>query len=198
VEHASALGAWESFYVIVGSSAAGLTGLQFVVMALLADVRRKSSEKEISAFGTPTVVHFGAALLVSAVLSAPWPSLHGAAIAVAAIGVGGLSYAITVIVRARRQRKYVMVFEDYVWHIVLPFVAYGAMAFSAYALWRTELVPLFVIGGVSLLLVSIGIHNAWDTVTFLLLDELKVRTDDSIVVEQPASGDTGSVTHRIQ
>ena len=30
---------WESFYVIVGSSGAALTGLQFVVIALLADVR---------------------------------------------------------------------------------------------------------------------------------------------------------------
>ena len=31
------LAAWESYYVIVGTSAAALTGLQFVVMALVAD-----------------------------------------------------------------------------------------------------------------------------------------------------------------
>ena len=37
VDHASvsSLAAWENFYVIVGSSAAALTGLQFVVMALV-------------------------------------------------------------------------------------------------------------------------------------------------------------------
>ena len=32
----SALSRWENFYVIVGSSAGALTGLQFVVMALIA------------------------------------------------------------------------------------------------------------------------------------------------------------------
>jgi hypothetical protein len=65
MEHASALRAWESFYVIVGSSAAALTGLQFVVIALISDLRRRSTEREISAFATPTVVHFTAVLMLS-------------------------------------------------------------------------------------------------------------------------------------
>lgn len=34
---ASPLKAWESFYVIVGSSAGAMTGLQFVVMTLIAE-----------------------------------------------------------------------------------------------------------------------------------------------------------------
>lgn len=66
----SPLAAWETFYVIVGSSGAALTGLQFVVIALVAESRRKSTFKEIDAFGTPTIVHFCAVLLVSAILSA--------------------------------------------------------------------------------------------------------------------------------
>jgi hypothetical protein len=56
---------WENFYVIVGSSAAALTGLQFVVIALVVDVRRRSSSREIDAFATPTIVHFCAVLLIS-------------------------------------------------------------------------------------------------------------------------------------
>ena len=68
---------WESFYVIVGSSAAALTGLMFVVVALVAESesRRRDAASGIDAFGTPTIVHFCSALLVSAVLSAPWASL---------------------------------------------------------------------------------------------------------------------------
>jgi hypothetical protein len=50
----SGLAAWESFYVIVGSSAAALTGLQFVVVALLAENRIRSTTREIDAFATPT------------------------------------------------------------------------------------------------------------------------------------------------
>ena len=66
------LPAWDNFYVIVGSSAAALTGLQFVVMTLISEMRQASNENTIDAFGTPTVVHFCASLLISAVLSAPY------------------------------------------------------------------------------------------------------------------------------
>lgn len=67
----SPLATWESFYVIIGSSAAALTGLQFVVIALIAEARTRSTPREIAAFGTPTIVHFCAVLLLSAILSAP-------------------------------------------------------------------------------------------------------------------------------
>lgn len=63
------LAAWQNFYVIVGSSGAALTGLQFVVIALVAQSRRRSTLREIDAFGTPTVVHFSSVLFVSAILS---------------------------------------------------------------------------------------------------------------------------------
>ena len=36
----SLLTGWENFYVIVGSSAGGLTGLTFVVIALVRDAQR--------------------------------------------------------------------------------------------------------------------------------------------------------------
>jgi hypothetical protein len=50
---ASPFSVWESFYVIIGSSAAALTGLQFVVIALIAEARTRSTSREIAAFGTP-------------------------------------------------------------------------------------------------------------------------------------------------
>jgi len=69
--------AWESFYVIVGSSAGALTGLQFVVLTLITEAGMvRGAGETLSAFGSPNVVHFCAALLVSAILSAPW---HAAA-----------------------------------------------------------------------------------------------------------------------
>ncbi len=71
------LAGWESFYVIAGSVAGTLIGLQFVVIALIADSRRRTTSPEIAAFGTPTVLHFCAALLLSALLSVPWASPSG-------------------------------------------------------------------------------------------------------------------------
>src|SRR6476619_6039835 len=90
------LTAWESFYVIVGSSAAALTGLQFVVIALVAETTRRSSSGEFAVFATPNVVHFGGVLVVSAILSAPWHTLTGVAIALVAGGALGIWYTLTV------------------------------------------------------------------------------------------------------
>jgi hypothetical protein len=57
----TALGGWENFYVIVGSSAGALIGLQFVVMALVSDMPRTPNQAQTGhAFATPTIVHFGA------------------------------------------------------------------------------------------------------------------------------------------
>jgi len=164
-----ALAGWESYYVIVGSSAAALTGLQFVVIALVAEVSARASEDQIGAFGTPSIVHFCVALLVSATLSAPWRSLASAAVVIGLVGLSGLLYAAIVIRRARQQEGYQPVFEDWLWHAALPVVAYGMLTGGAIAMGRHEHESLFVIGAATLLLVFIGIHNAWDTVTFIAL-----------------------------
>src|SRR5262249_9055312 len=91
---ASPFVAWESFYVIIGSGSAALTGLQFVVIVLSAELNAPGSDSITRAFGTPTIVHFCAALFISAILSAPWPALASAGIALGAGGVAGFVYAV--------------------------------------------------------------------------------------------------------
>ena len=167
---APALGAWESYYVIVGSSAGALTGLQFVVIALIAESRQRATLRQIDAFGTPTIVHFCAVLLVSAVVSAPWHGLSNAALLLGASGVAGLGYIALVIRRALGQTAYRLVLEDWIWHIVLPLAAYAILLSAAVTLERTTVTALFMIGAVSLLLLFIGIHNAWDTVTYIAVE----------------------------
>jgi hypothetical protein len=163
----SYLAAWESFYVIVGSSAGALTGLQFVVMALVADSERRSTMHEVGAFGTPNVVHLCAALLVSAILSAPWHRLSSAALGLGICSAAGLIYVALVVRRARRQTGYAPVLEDWVWHAVLPIVAYGMLLVASVFFPRQPDPSLFFIGAAVVLLVFIGIRNAWDTVTYI-------------------------------
>ena len=71
--------AWESFYVIVGSSAGALIGLQFVVLTLIAERPHARMAEASAAFSTPSVVHFGVVLLLSAVGSIPWHSISALA-----------------------------------------------------------------------------------------------------------------------
>jgi len=163
----SALHAWETFYVIVGSSAGALTGLQFVVLTLITEsgVIRGSSEA-LAAFGSPNVVHFCLALLVSAILSAPWHGLGTPGIAAALCGAGGLAYACTVLRRAVRQKDYKPVLEDWIWHTALPFIAYVVLTVAAVTLPRAATASLFAIAASELLLLFIGIHNAWDAIAY--------------------------------
>jgi len=183
----SPLIAWESFYVIVGSSGAALTGLQFVVIALIADARtqgaaraQKSNDQSIAAFGTPTIVHFCSVLLVSAILSAPWHGLSSVGLTLGVCGLVGVVYGVIVVRRARRQTEYRPVWEDWLWHAVLPLIAYALILISAIVLRSYPQRALFVIATMALLLLFIGIHNAWDTVTYIAVGGLQPPTESSV------------------
>jgi hypothetical protein len=190
---APSLEAWGNFYVIVGSSAGALTGLQFVVMTLIAqtDMARGRGES-ISAFGTPNVVHFCAALLVAAILSVPWSGLGAAGLAVAACGAIGEIYSVVVARRARRQQEYQPVFEDWVWHAALPVMAYLVLLVAGLALGRGPGGAMLAIGAAVLLLVFIGIHNAWDTVTYVTMRSGAQRREDRGEGAKPEPADSAS------
>ena len=161
------LSGWENFYVIVGSSAGALIGLQFVVITLIADLPVvRDAERAGSAFATPTVVHFGAALLLAAILSAPWHGIGPAAVLLGIAGISGLVYSVIVTHRTRRQTAYKPEFEDWLFHVLLPFAAYATLALSAYAARSHARQALFGVAVAALLLLFIGIHNAWDAVTY--------------------------------
>ena len=169
--HASLLplAAWENFYVIVGSSAAALTGLQFIVIVLGAEVNAKSSSMITRAFGTPTIVHFCAVLLLSAMMSAPWPTLANVALALGVCGGIGVVYGAIVVWHAIRQTDYEMVLEDWLFHCAFPLLGYALLAAAAVELPRYPLISLFLIAAIGLLLLFVGIHNAWDSVTYIAI-----------------------------
>ena len=163
----SPLASWQNFYVIIGSAAAALTGLMFVVITLVMGTRARRSSGTLGAFGTPNVVHFGIALLVAAILSAPWLALWNAGLLLGLTGVGGVIYVVIVFRRARHQTDYQPVLEDWLWHTVFPLISYTALVVAAIVLLGNPALALFVIAAVALLLLFIGIHNAWDTVTYV-------------------------------
>jgi len=165
----SVLGHWESFYVIVGSSAAALTGLMFVVITLIADSKMPRSLKQINAFATPTVVHFTAVLTISAVLSAPWSHVRTAAMVLGLSALGGIAYMVIVLRRLLQETQYAKVLEDWVWHVVLPTLAYGGLFAAHMGLRHEQDWALYAIGAVAVLLLFVGIHNAWDTVTYAVV-----------------------------
>jgi hypothetical protein len=165
----SELAEWDSFYVIVGSAAGALIGLQFVVMTLIAERPPLHAAAAGAAFATPTIVHFSAVLLLSALLRAPWQAITPAAALWGLVGLSGAAYSVIVVRRIRVQTAYRPEFEDWLFHVLLPLVAYASLALSAFAASSHIREALFGVGAATLLMLFIGIHNAWDNVAYHVL-----------------------------
>jgi hypothetical protein len=166
-EPAELLGAWSSFYVMIGSAAAALTGLMFVVMTL---IRENSVTKDgVSAFSTPTVIHFSCALFVSALMAAPFRSFVPIAIILGLGGVAGMLHVVRVAVGTAKLETYRPDAEDWTWNVLLPLIAYAMIVGGAIALHPIPSQALYAPAAAVTILVFVGIHNAWDVVTYLAI-----------------------------
>jgi hypothetical protein len=160
------LSEWETFYVIVGSSAGALIGLQFVVLTLIAERPSTRVAEASAAFATPSVVHFGVVLLLAALVSAPWQTIGPVAALWGMLGVVGIIYSVLVARRMKSQKAYTPVLEDWLFFLLLPLAAYVMLAVAALITQRRTRPAMFILGAATLLLLFVGIHNAWDAVTY--------------------------------
>ena len=159
---------WANFYVIVGSSAAALTGLQFVVMALLNDTSNVvGGEEELSAYATPKIVHFSAVLLISAICAMPHQSDNSLGICLIVTGFAGVIYAAFVWTAAQKTRQYTPVLEDWIFHVILPISGYALLFASGIAELGAHEGALYIVASVVLILLFVSIHNAWDTAVYI-------------------------------
>jgi hypothetical protein len=161
------LHAWETFYVIVGSSAAALTGLQFVVIALNKETRLPSDTGAVSAFATPNVVHFCAVLTVASLITMPGHTALSLSICLAVLGAAGVAYSLNTARLARRQTGYEPVLEDWLFHVGFPILSYAALFITGTAAYSHITGSLYVVAAASLALLFIGIHNAWDSAVYI-------------------------------
>ncbi len=99
---------WQNFYMIMGTAAATLTGLMFVATTLIArlDTHESIANAGISAFNTPTVVHFCAVLLLAGILSAPWEAFSSVRLLLGLFGVGMVFYQLIIMRRMWRMPHY--------------------------------------------------------------------------------------------
>jgi len=157
---------WESFYLIVGGAAGALIGLQFVVMTLIHTRVRVTDPVVGHAFATPTIVHFCIALFLSALVRAPFQSMKSVAIIWGLVGLVGFFYCGLIHRRIRIQDSYEPEFEDWLFHVLLPLASYLTLVISAIAVLFQYHNTLFAVGAAALVLLFVGIHNAWDAVTY--------------------------------
>lgn len=155
---------------MIGSAAAALTGLMFVVVTLVYGEERVGRDpRGISTFSTPNVLHFAEVLFVAAVLSAPWRTVTLPGLLLGIGSAYGMAHLATVTLSAGRLATYTPDIEDWIWYAALPLLTYAAILAGAVMLFVKPVDAMFAFGAGAVVLIFIGIHNAWDVVTFLAL-----------------------------
>lgn len=163
---------WSNFYVIIGTTAGALTGLTFVVITLSGGTGSGADSAAtrltgLRAFITPTAVHFGSALWLSALLCIPRHTALSAAICIGATSVAGIIYTVRVLSLMDAIRaEYHPFLADWIWNFVLPALAYLSLLAAALLITPYPQQALDVVAIATLLLLTIGIHNAWDVVVW--------------------------------
>jgi hypothetical protein len=167
---AVSLAEWETFCVVVGAAAAALTGLMFVVIVLGADRKAFRSPRSVSGFATPNVLHFCAVLLICTLLSFPGHTRLSLAACCGSVGFAGAVLTLWVFRLVQLQEQYKMILADWVWYVTVPLLAYLALTLSAAAAMRGAAWVLHVIAAATVVLLFVGVHNAWDTAVYLAIE----------------------------
>jgi hypothetical protein len=163
---------WQNFYMIIGTAAATLTGLMFVATTLIAGIETQVSTLNAgtSAFNSPTVVHFCAVLLIAGILSAPWQAFSSISLLLDLLGLGMVLYQLIVMRRMRHIPHYQTTLNDWLWYMAFPLTAYIGLIVAAIALPANPALALYIIGAAMVVILFIGIRNAWDLVTYLAVE----------------------------
>jgi len=197
---------WENYYVILGSSAAALTGLTFIVITISSgeggSFANSASARLLGlrAFITPIAVHFCAALWLSVLLSVPGLTVTRLAICLGITGVVGVMYCARVIGwMLQALVNYKPFLDDWIWNAFLPSSAYLCVLVVALILRAHTLLSLYLVAAVTVVLLFVGIHNAWDVVAWITTERhaRKYERRDSSRSQasegsDPPSGDTAT------
>jgi hypothetical protein len=158
---------WENFYVITGSAAAGLTGLTFVVIALASDANMVSLTG-LRAFITPIVIHFGAVLWIASVLSIPGHTALSLEITLILTALALTVYSVVTVRRmVANMKQYVPAMQDWIWNATLPWLCCLALLSAGPMVTRHPVEALYLVGIVTLAMLFIGVHNAWDLAVWI-------------------------------
>ena len=160
------LEAWHDFYLVVGTGAAALTGLLFVIVSLGPHVVAGQTRTGVRAFVSPIATHFTVVLVASSAMLVPELPLPllGAFLAIG--GMGGLGYTGWTRVHAR-WRASTLPFLDWVWFVGLPVTCFVMVLASGVAIAMSLAIGLYGIASALLLLIVVGIRNAWDVVLWV-------------------------------
>lgn len=167
---ATLMQAWHDFYLLIGTAAATLVGLMFVSASVGGGYMTEERRPGIRAFFSPTIFHFAAVLVACLVLLAPKQSWEALGAILLGCGLAGLLYAGSVW-RQMLQQGYLRDIdaEDRLWYARAPVVCYLLVAFAATLVLLQLPVGIDLLAATLVLLLLVGIRNAWDITLWLVM-----------------------------
>jgi hypothetical protein len=160
---------WDDFYLMIGPAAAGLIGLLFVVVTLTAGRERSQVLRGTSLYMTPTALAFAIVMTVSAVAMAPRVPVWTTASIIGLCALAGLVCAVRACVGiglapAGLEAPH---WSDVWFYGAAPTGVHLALAAAAVAVWARADCAAHALAGVLLVLLLLGMRNAWDLVTWM-------------------------------
>jgi hypothetical protein len=160
---------WRDFYELVGTAAVILMGLVFVTAAIAAGFLAEESRALMRSFLTPTVAHFVATLVVCILVSVPTLTGPRLGAVLLAAGVLGLLYTISVWRSMSRSARHWAALDDRLWYALAPIVCFILLSAAGILLLVHRLAGTELLAGTLVLLLLLGIRNAWDIIVWIVL-----------------------------
>lgn len=184
------LQAWQNFYTLIGGASATLAGLMFIAISLGGTRRptaqeRSTAQLAYNAFLSPTYIHFVYVLVTAIVVFVPTlnETVFGAMLVLT--GVGSFGYILRHVPFVReRYSTGALDRSDLVWYELMPAICYvlyldagiGLLRAAAGAPSRGQ--ALNALATASILLMVIGVRNAWDLMVFQVMRAFDAPRDD--------------------
>ncbi len=159
---------WDNYFFMIGSSAAALIGLMFVVVTLTAGHDRGEVERGKQLYTSPIVFHLAVVLVLSGLAVVPKlsPKLFGAAIVVVSLMGLLIGLRSTFGIRRLKFAPDSTAF-DMVWYGLAPAIVYAISGLSGAAMFEGVSWAMPATAALVMALLLVSIHAEWDLVTYL-------------------------------
>jgi hypothetical protein len=160
---------WHDFYTLVGTASATLVGLMFVAASIGSSIFNEEHRAPMTAFITPTVMHFAAVLFACLVITIPtqsWRSLGGF---IGAGGLAGLIYCARILVEIIFRHRFNVDITDRLFYALVPLLGYLLAIVAAVLLVMQSAASANLIAAALLALLFAGIRNAWDMMVWIVI-----------------------------
>jgi hypothetical protein len=168
---AAVLQPWLDFYLLVGTAAATLTGLMFVAVTFGSSLATRETAQISRAFLDPTYQHFVQILLTACLMTVPVVGWTVAGSLLVLVGLLRLMSLRRVFgqYRAAQRRAGDVELSDWVMSIMLPLLCHLALVAIGMEFLRRKQIAVVSLAVVTMGLLFIGIHGAWELFVWMAL-----------------------------